>query len=177
MIEQSPELKSIVAHALDLRSPLLRARYLAEACRRRRGPARRGRQPPLGTRGGRPLRGEPALSDDVGRRPPEPRGSGVGHRPLQAAPGDRRGRDGRRLHGRADAPDPPQGRPEDHQAGDGLAPGVRPVRGRASGARADGPPEHSKGSRRRVHGRGPPVLRHGAGQGTTRSPSTATRPS
>ena len=32
MIEPSPGLKSIFAHALDLRSPVNRARYLAEAC-------------------------------------------------------------------------------------------------------------------------------------------------
>ena len=44
---------------------------------------------------------------------------------------------------------PPQGRAEDHQAGHGHAAGDRPVRGRAAGAGADGPPEHRQGARRR----------------------------
>ena len=45
---------------------------------------------------------------------------------------DRRGRHGRRLHGRAGEPVAPKSRLEDHQAGDGIRPGVCPVRGRAA---------------------------------------------
>ena len=44
---------------------------------------------------------------------------------------------------------PPQGGAEDHQAGHGHAAGDRPLRGRAAGAGADGPPEHRQGARRR----------------------------
>ena len=43
--------------------------------------------------------------------------------------------------------------------------GARPVRGRAAGAGADGPPEHRQGARRRDHRQRPAVLRHGTGQG------------
>ena len=52
--------------------------------------------------------------------------------------------------------------------------GPRPVRGRAPGAGADGPPQHRQGARRRGDRRRPPVLRDGAGQGRRRSPSIAT---
>ena len=52
------------------------------------------------------------------------------HRPLQAAPGDRRRGHGRRLHGRAGKARPPPGRAQDHQARHGLrarsSPGSRP---------------------------------------------------
>ena len=41
--------------------------------------------------------------------------------------------------------------------------GHRPVRGRAPGPGADGPPEHRPGPRRRHHRHRPPLLRHGAG--------------
>ena len=54
---------------------------------------------------------------------------------------------------------------EDHQAGDGHEAGDRPVRGRAAGAGADGPPQHRAGARRRHHRHRPALLRHGAGPG------------
>ncbi len=76
-----------------------------------------------------------------------------GHRPVQAAGADRRGRLRRRLHGRADAAGPPQGRPEGPQAGHGHAAGGRPLRGRAAGPGAHGPPQHRQGLRRRHHRR------------------------
>ena len=88
-----------------------------------------------------------------------------GHRPLQAAGADRRGGHGRRLRRRAGPPRPPQGGAEGHQAGHGHPPGPRPLRGRAPGAGPDGPPQHRQGPRRRRHRLGPPLLRHGAGQG------------
>ena len=50
----------------------------------------------------------------------------------------------------------------------------RPLRGRAPGPGADGPPQHRPGPRRRHHRHRPALLRHGAGQGRARSPSTAT---
>ena len=88
-----------------------------------------------------------------------------GHRPVHAVAADRRGGHGRRLDGRADAPGAPQGRAEDHQAGNGQPPGDRPVRGGAASPGDDGPPEHRQGPRRR-HDRGrPALLRHGTGRG------------
>ena len=72
-----------------------------------------------------------------------------GHRPLQAAPANRRGRHGRGLHGRADRAGRAARGAEDHQAGHGHAAGDRPVRGRAAGPGDDGPPEHRQGARRR----------------------------
>ena len=74
-------------------------------------------------------------------------------------------------------PDPPQGRPEDHQAGHGLAPGHRPVRGRAPGAGPDGPPQHRQGPRRRHHRRPAGPTSSWSWSRASRSPSTATRPS
>ena len=71
---------------------------------------------------------------------------------------------------------PPQGRPEDHQAGHGHQGGHRPLRGRAAGPGPDGPPQHRPGARRRRHRVGPALLRHGAGPRACPSPSTATRP-
>ena len=88
-----------------------------------------------------------------------------GHRPLQAAGADRRRGHGRGVHGRAGAAGPPQGGAEGHQAGHGHAAGDRPLRGRAAGAGADGPPEHRQGARRRHDGNRPALLRDGAGPG------------
>ena len=115
------------------------------------------------------------VPDRIGHtRPADPREARRPHRALQAAPADRRGRHGRRLHGRAGAARPPQGRAQDHQAGHGHRAGHRPLRGRAPGPGADGPPEHRPGPRRRHH-------RHPAGPTSSwswstacRSPSTAT---
>ena len=50
-----------------------------------------------------------------------------------------------------ETPGPAQGGAEDHQAGDGHRPGHRPVRGRAPGPGADGPPQYRQGPRRRHH--------------------------
>ena len=91
--------------------------------------------------------------------------AGHGHRAVQAAGADRRRRHWRRLHGRAAGAGPPQGGPEGHQAGHGHPAGDRPLRGRAAGPGADGPPEHRQGARRRHDRHGPAVLRDGAGQG------------
>ena len=97
------------------------------------------------------------------RRPPASRA----HRPLPHPPGARRGRDGRRLRGRADRPGPAGGsRSRSCEAGHRLARGPGPVRGRAAGARGDGPRRHRQGARRRARPTtGRPVLRDGAGPG------------
>ena len=92
------------------------------------------------------------------------RSSRGGNRAVQAAGADRRRGLRRRLHGRADS-EPVRRKVAlkvikpgmDTRAGD------RPLRGRAAGAGADGPPEHRQGARRRRDGHRPAVLRDGAG--------------
>ena len=84
-------------------------------------------------------------------------------RSLQDPPAHRRGRLRHRLHGRTDRPGAPPRRHQDPQGRHGHPPGRRPLRGRAPGARDDGPPEHRQGPRRRRDRTGAPVLRHGAG--------------
>ena len=96
------------------------------------------------------------------------------HRPVQAAGADRRRRHGRGLHGRADAARPPQGGPEDHQAGHGHPAGDRPLRGRAAGPGADGPPEHRQGARRRHDRQRAAPTSSWSWSTASRSPSTAT---
>ena len=74
-----------------------------------------------------------------------------GHRPLQAAPADRRGGHGHGLHGRADPAGAADRRAQAHQGRHGQPPGPRPVRGRTPGAGPDGPPQYRQGLRRRHH--------------------------
>ena len=93
----------------------------------------RARDPPVATVDEPPVREQPGTVD----------------RPVQAARGDRRRRHGHRLDGRADAAGQAAGRGQAHQGRHGLAAGAGPVRGRAAGAGADGPPEHRQGARRR----------------------------
>ena len=81
---------------------------------------------------------------------------------YQTAAGDRRGRDGRRLHGRAGEAGRAQGCPEGHQAGHGHQAGDRALRGGAAGARDDGPPEHRARPRRGCDGDRAALLRDGA---------------
>ena len=66
------------------------------------------------------------------------------------------------------------GRAEADQGRHGLPRGPGPLRRRAAGAGADGPPQHRQGLRRRHHRGRPAVLRDGAGQRPARSPTTAT---
>ena len=96
---------------------------------------------------------EPAGTGPPIPEPLRPITEGPGTRigPYKLLAADRRGRHGRRLHGRAGAARPPQGRAQDHQARDGHRPGHRPLRGRAAGTGADGPPQHRQGLRRRRH--------------------------
>ena len=70
---------------------------------------------------------------------------------------------------------PPPGRAEDHQAGHGHRAGHRPVRGRAAGPGADGPPQHRQGARRRRHRRRPARTSSWSWSRACRSPSTATQ--
>ena len=100
---------------------------------------------------------------------------GHGHRrPVQAARGDRRGRHGRGLAGRADRAGQAAGGAQAHQAGHGLEAGAGPLRGRAAGAGADGPPEHRPGARRRHHRRRAGRSSSWSWSRACRSPSTAT---
>ena len=131
--------------------PSGRRRPRAQAARERRSPIR-----PPAPRGR--YRGGP-------RGPRPRRAARRDHRPLQAAGGDRRGRHGDGLPGRAGAAGPPPRGAEGHQARHGHRAGHRPVRGRAPGPGPDGPPQHRQGPRRRHHRRRPALLRHGAGQG------------
>ena len=73
---------------------------------------------------------------------------------------------GTRLDGPADGAGEAARRRQGHQGRHGQPGRAGPVRGRAPGAGADGPPEHRPGARRRhAPTVGPPLLRHGAGQG------------
>ncbi len=65
-------------------------------------------------------------------------------RALPAPPAPRRGRHGRGLAGGADRAGPPPGRPQGHQGGHGHGAGRRPLRGRAPGPGAHGPPGIAK---------------------------------
>ena len=94
----------------------------------------------------RPAAG-PVATVDV---PPVRRAARHGHRPVQAAGADRRGRHGRGLHGRADRAGPAAWSPSSSsRPGMDTPAGARPLRGRAAGAGADGPPQHRQGPRRR----------------------------
>ena len=95
-------------------------------------------------------------------------------RPVHAGRGDRRGRHGLGLSGQPDRTGQAAGRAQADQDRHGLAGRAGPVRRRAAGPGADGPPEHRPHLRRRRHPGRPAVLRHGAGAAACRSPSTAT---
>ena len=109
---ESP-VEAIFSVALEKRSPEERAAYLDQACGSDPDLRRRVEQllevhPQLGSF----LQGDARdlLAADVTwpyRPAPRP---GHGDRPVQAAGADRRRRHGHRLHGRADAAGPPQGR-------------------------------------------------------------------
>ena len=73
-----------------------------------------------------------------------------------------------------DAARPPPGGAEGHQAGDGHPAGRRPLRGRAAGPGADGPPQHRQGPRRRRHRHRAAPTSSWSWSRASRSPSTAT---
>ncbi len=131
----------------------------------------RGAAPPRDESCWTPTR-PPTVSSTFRNRPPrsalgsaDSEATRHGHRPVQAAPADRRGGHGHGLHGRADPAGAADRRAQAHQGRHGQPPGARPVRGRAPGPGPDGPPQHRQGLRRRHDRHGPSLLRHGAGQG------------
>ena len=148
----------------------------ADDHRDRRVPTGRGRR----GRSTTPILMPPRLR---GPRPSRPRGRGPDgqgdrhrhRRPVHAARGHRRGGHGHRLPGRASRTGQAAGGAQADQDRHGLACGAGPVRRRAAGPGDDGPPQHRPHLRWRRHNGRPAVLRHGAGAGACRSPSTATR--
>ncbi len=145
---------TIFIAALDKPTEAERAAFLAEACagderlRRRVEALLRAHAEPddiLDPMSDRPRRDRRVDPLPAGRR------AGRGHRrrPLQAPRADRRGRHGHGLDGRAARPGQAAGRPEADQARDGLQGRPGPLRGRAAGAGADGPPQHRQDPRRR----------------------------
>ena len=161
----APTSKSIFGRALEIESPAERCRLPGRglrggpgAPRGGRGPARCAWRAPAAS-----MKPAGAAGSVTIAHAPIARRARHEDRPVQAAPADRRGRHGRRLHGRAGAARPPQGRAQDHQAGDGQHAGRRPVRSRAPGPGHDGPHQHRPGLRRRHDRDRPALLRHGAG--------------
>ena len=87
-------------------------------------------------------------------------------RAVPGRPRDRPGRDGRRLPRRARRrPVRAAGRAQGHQARHGHRAGARPLPGRAPDPRLAGPPQHRPPARRREHGPGRALLRHGVHRG------------
>ena len=135
---------------------------------------------PTGRRGRTPRRSrchhataEPAPSPS--RRGPDGRRDRHRHRrPVHAGRGDRRGGHGLGVSGQPDRAGQAAGGAQADQDRDGFAGRAGPVRRRAAGPGADGPPQHRPHLRRRRHPGRPAVLRHGAGDGACRSPSIAT---
>ena len=155
-----PNAKTLFLRPLP-RSPTrpTRAAFLDRACARRRGPAAAGSRRCSGPTTPRPSFLEPTADSAATASP-----TAVRHRrsrrarrsrrrvdrPVQAAGADRRGRHGHRLDGRADRAGHAAWSPlKLIKAGMDSPAGARPVRGRAAGAGADGPPEHRQGARRR----------------------------
>ena len=96
------------------------------------------------------------------------------HRPVQAPTTDRGRRLRRGIHGRAAAPDPPQGRFEGPEGGHGHAAGGRPLRGRAAGPGPDGARRHCpRPGRRRGPALGDPTSSWSSSRASP-SPGTAT---
>ena len=94
--------EEIFHQALARTRPRGARRLPGAGLRRRRGAAGLGRGAAAGRRRGHRLPGAAAAGPGRDRRRAERRAPRHGDRPLQAAPGDRRGRHGHGLHGRAD---------------------------------------------------------------------------
>ena len=143
--------------------------------RRRRGAARPGRGPAPGRRAGAAASWPPPPSTRP--RPtdqPADDGPGTVIGPYKLLEQIGEGGSGVVFMAEQTAAGPPQGGPEGHQAGHGHAAGDRPVRGRAAGPGADGPPEHRQGARRRRHRDAAGRTSSWSWSRASRSPSTAT---
>ena len=151
-MSRRPDASSSLGRACGLRSPAASRRAYLDRRLRQVGrvlrPQRRGRPRCRPRRRGRPELAEAATPD--GRCRLAAARPGTRHRPVQAAGADRRRRHGHRSSWPS-RPQPVRRRvaAQDHQAGHGLPPGHRPLRGGAAGAGPDGPPEHRQGPRRR----------------------------
>ena len=160
-----PDVKSIFGRAMEIASPTSRAAYLDEACGTDAGLRAEVEAliKCLGRAGefmGQPAAGEATEDfDHISEQP----GTVIGPYKLMEQIGE--GGMGLVFVAEQQQPGTPQGRAEDHQAGHGHARRHRPVRGRAAGPGADGPPQHRPGPRRRHDGQRPALLRDGAGQG------------
>ena len=118
MTKPATDLQAIFAHALDLKTPAERARYVIEACGDDR--ALRGEVESLlralGNAGD--FLENPVMSTNTVDQSRAAKGPDRSSARTSCSKRSARG-DGGRLHGRADAADLPQGRPQDHQTGDG----------------------------------------------------------
>ena len=137
--------QSIFIAALE-REPAARPRFLDEACENNPGLRQRVERLIASHEAAVSFMDEPAghLVQTIDQAPLETSGTQVGpYKLLQQI-----GEGGMGVVYMAEqhrAGQAPRG-PQDHQAGHGLAAGDRPLRGRAAGAGADGPPEHRQGA-------------------------------
>ena len=156
---------AIFCGAIEIAAAEERAAYIARGLRAGRGVAPPGREAGRRALPGRQLpRGPARLAHPLDGAGPLGRGDRHGHRPLQAAPADRRGRAWARSTW------PSRSEPVRRKValkvikpGMDSPPGHRPLRGRAPGAGPDGPRQHRPRPRRRGHRVRPALLRHGAG--------------
>ena len=158
MSDSLNRLKDIFLKAMDLSSPAERAAYLDEACTGDIDLRQRVEEMLAAADASGSFLEKPAAVFERHHRcshvfhtePCNQRRARPADRAVQAARAHRRGGHGRRLRGPADGAGSPHCRAQDHQAGHGLGPGPRPLRGRAAGPGPDGPPQHRQGARRRL---------------------------
>ena len=173
----SPSLDIVFSEAIELPAPADRVAYIARACG---GEARCGSRwsgwSPLTSRPAsfldRPALGRPRRSSTTG-----PRGPRHGGRAVPAA-WSMVGEGGMGVVFVAEQRQPVRRKVALKVIKPGMDTkrGGRPVRGRAAGAGAHGPPEHRQGVRRRGDRPGPARTSSWSWSAACRSPSTATRP-